>query len=565
MPVKVYKVIETTDALQYIRTFFYGMTDGYNDATYAYYEHSQDASNFAGLWLTALQNGRTYSGGTGYDYTYSSFIGNLALSNWIQLSGMACRDIENLAVGRRFYFADQLYVRISEITKYTQYGVGYIRVGWTYFKNGNSLGTITNEYLHQAIDTSYSNSMRVYAIPLIPYDAKLWIGGSVSNQHVYPYGQYFAINTGSNPYLQISSGPGFSNSPAWLQTFFAGVEPVDMDDPYVNIPDSEPSGPAEGTGIPDSDPVDIPTTPTVSVTDTGFVGLFNPTLQQVQDLADYMWTGLFDLNTFKKIFADPMDCILGFNMVPVDVPSGSPAAVRVGNISTGVQMNVATSQWVEVDCGNLTIDLPYGSYLDYAPYSKFSLYLPYIGIVELSTDDVVGKTLTLKYHVDILSCSCVAFLKCGDSVLYQFTGSCGYSIPLTGDSFRQTVANVVSIAATVGGVVASGGISAPAAVAAGASITSNVMNSKPEIHRSGSIGSSAGLLGIQTPYLIMELPHACKPKKQYHYLGYPGFITAKVGDISGYAEFESVILDGIGCTSEERQMIESYCSGGIYV
>ena len=363
--------------------------------------------------------------------------------------------------------------------------------------------------------------------------------------------------------------PTRNNSGTDFTHFYDDLEPVDMNEPYPNIPSSEPSGPSEGTGIPDSDPIDIPGLPGVSVTATGFVGLFNPTMAQVQSLADYMWTGLFDVDNFKKIFADPMDCILGFNMVPVNVPSGSPVALRVGNISTGVTMNVATSQWVEVDCGSITLDLPYGCYLDYAPYSKFSIYLPYIGIVELSADDIVGKTITLKYHVDILSCSCVAFLKCGDSTLYQWTGSCGYSIPITGDNFRQTIANIVSIAATIGGAVATGGLSAPIAAAGmikgGATVAQNVMNAKPEVHRSGSIGSSAGMMGLQTPYLIMELPNACKPEKQYHYLGYPGFITATIGNLTGFATFESVILDGIGCTSEERQMIESYCNGGIFI
>lgn len=348
-----------------------------------------------------------------------------------------------------------------------------------------------------------------------------------------------------------------------LSTFFTGLTPIDESDPYVDIPDSEPSGPAAGTGIPDTAGIDIPSLPSVSVLDTGFVNLFNPTMAQVQSLADYMWAGLFDINTFRKIFADPMDCILGFNMVPVNVPSGSAAAVVVGNISTGVNMNVATSQWVELDCGSITLDLPYGSYLDYAPYSKVSLYLPYIGMVELSTDDVMGRTLTLKYHVDVLSCSCVAYLKCGPDVLYQFTGSCGYSIPLTGENFRQMISAVINIATNIAGAAVTGGMSA--AVGAGASVAQNVMNAKPEIHRSGSIGSSAGLMGIQKAFLILELPRACKPAKQYHYTGYPGFITVTVGDLTGYAEFEDIILDGFACTSEERAMIESACKGGIYL
>lgn len=370
----------------------------------------------------------------------------------------------------------------------------------------------------------------------------------------------WTINTFGYPCLLNTSTFG----PAWGQAFFLGLQPVDEDDPYQDIDDSAPSGPAEGSGIPESDPIDFPSLPSFSVTDTGFITLFNPTMTQVKNLADYMWNGLFDVNTFKKLFADPMDCILGFNMVPVPVPAGAAANINIGNIITSVSMNVATAQWVEVDCGSIDIGLPYGSYLDYSPYTKFSIYLPYIGTCDLSTDDVAGKVLTLKYHVDVLSCSCVAYLKCGNHVLYQWTGACGYSIPITQNDFSRMIMSIISIAAAgIGGAVTGG--AGAAIMNAGASAAKNVMNLKPEVHRSGTIGSGAGLMGGQTPYLIIEIPNACKPKKQYHYLGYPGFITTTIGDISGYAEFESVILDGIGCTSEERQMIESYCSGGIYV
>ena len=354
--------------------------------------------------------------------------------------------------------------------------------------------------------------------------------------------------------------------------FWTGVEPIDTDDPYQDIEDSEPSGPAIGTGIPETSEIDIPSLPSVSVTDTGFVSLFNPTLAQVKNLADYMWSGLFDLATYKKLFADPMECILGFNMLPVAIPNSGAVAVKVGNISTGVTMNKATSQWVELDCGVIDIGLPIGSYLDYAPYSKFSIYLPYIGVTELSTDDVAGRRLHLVYHIDVLSCSCVAYLKCGPDVLYQFAGACGYSIPVTGNDFRQMIASIISIVATVGGAVATGGLSAPitaaagaAAIRGGASVAQNVMNSKPNIHRSGAIGSSAGIMGIQKPYLIIEIPKSCKPKKQYHFLGYPSFVTTKLGDISGYAEFENVILDGVPCSAEERSELDALCKGGIYL
>ena len=590
---KLYKVLMTDDNLSYQRYIKYYMAD-YVDSASFWSNSSQESTILSGSFAAAINAGKTQQGGDNLSPLYSYQTTDLSLSTWYPLAGVPTIDIAQLPVGTRFYFTPQIYVRVKTNETFTQYGHTMRRFNLQYVKNGIEQGTINRQDAAAVLNTwNYAGggAMGHEAYTLIPYNT-ITIGGTLPNVQ-YTYDVYYCHmviilrTSGNQAGFQLYAAPDAYSSPAWLKTFFDEVEPIDEDDPYQNIPDSEPSGPAESTGIPENDPIDIPAVPTVSVSDTGFITLFNPTLSQVKDLANYMWTGLFDLATYKKIFADPMDCLLGFNMLPVAIPHGTAVSVRVGNISTGIQMNPATSQWVEVDCGSLSIGDAFGNYLSYAPYTKFSMYLPYVGMVELSTDDVVGKTLSLVYHVDVLSCACVAYLKCGDSVLYQFTGSCGYSIPVSGNDFRATIANIVSITATVAGAVVTGGAAAgitagttakaaakaarmkaaqsAAAIGDAASISKNVMGSKPEIHRSGAIGGSAGILGMQKPFLIVEYPNPCKPKKQYHYTGYPSFVTVKLDDISGYAEFEEILIEGVPCTEAEQTMIKDLCKGGIFL
>lgn len=399
--------------------------------------------------------------------------------------------------------------------------------------------------------SSYAQNIDLYSMPFlfVPNDG-YYINYIIINAY-----QTYA-NAGIRLYGPISTALG--------RSFWDGIEPEDEDDPYPDVPDSDDDDP-DGDGIPDPDPIPFPDIPTIDATDTGFVSLYAPTKQQIRALSSYMWSSSFDLDTFKKIFADPMDCILGLNIVPVSIPTfENTSSVTVGNIDTGVEMYKAIRQWVEFDCGSLDLGSLTDTYLDYSPHSKWSIYLPYIGIQQLSADDVAHKILTVKYHVDILSCACVAYLKCGDSVLYQFAGSCGSSIPVTSVNFAQMISSIISIGATAGTLIA-GGATAPVAVGAMASTLSNVMNLKPDVKRGGSIGSSAGLLGIQKPFVIVELPNVCKPAKQHHYIGYPSFITKTISDLSGYAEFESVIVDGVPCTDEEREMIIDILKGGVYV
>ncbi len=331
-------------------------------------------------------------------------------------------------------------------------------------------------------------------------------------------------------------------------------------DPYDPGGSSDTGG---GTGNFDdtSVPVDIPSLPSLSALDTGFIALYNPSLSELLALASYMWSTGFDLDTLKKLFADPMDCILGLSIVPVAVPDGGQSAVKVGNISTGVMMNKASSQYVTVDCGSLAVNEYWGGYLDYAPFTQAEIYLPYIGTHPLALDDIMGKTVHVVYHVDILSGACCAYVQCDGTVLYSFIGQCSSSIPVTGNDFTSVINGVLSIAGSIGTMIATGGASAP--MAAG-TIASNAVNSlKPQVEKSGAMSGTGGLLGIQVPYIILTRPRQALPAGQNALMGYPSFITRTLGSLSGYTEVESIHLEGIPCTSEELTEIETLLQGGV--
>lgn len=343
--------------------------------------------------------------------------------------------------------------------------------------------------------------------------------------------------------------------------FFDGAEPIYItSDPYGDGGESETGG-GEGDFDNTSEDIAIPALPALSAVDTGFITLFNPTLTEMTNLASYMWSDLFDVNGWKKVFADPMQAILGLSIVPVDVPASTSKPVKVGNISTDVVMTVAASQYVEVDCGTLNVNEYWGAYLDYEPYTKAEIYLPYIGIHALSTDDIMGKAVHVVYHVDILSGSCCAYVKCGGSVLYSFVGQCSSSIPITGDNWTSVINGALSIAGSIGSMVATGGASAPSAIG---NIASTAVNSmKPSIEKSGSMGGTGGLLGVQTPYLILTRPRQAVPRDQNKYIGYPSFITIKLSDLSGYTEIDSIHLENISATENELGEIESILKAGV--
>lgn len=349
----------------------------------------------------------------------------------------------------------------------------------------------------------------------------------------------------------------FSNN-----NFFSGKEPNNI---YSDVPYESGGVSGEGGGGGDFDntstPIEIPNLPSISAASTGFISLFNPSLTQLNDLASYLWSDLFEIDGWKKLFADPMDAILGLSILPVAIPSGGTREVKVGNIGTGISLTVASSQFVEVDCGSINVNEYWGAYLDYEPYTQAQIFLPYIGTRPISVDEIMGKTVRVVYHVDILTGACCCFVKCGESVLYTYNGQCSIPIPITGANYTSVVNGVISVAASVGSLVATGGASAPTAVPAIASSVVNQM--KPQIEKSGSISGSAGVLNMQTPYLILIRPRQALPSKQNEFIGYPSLITVQLTELTGYTEVQSIHLENIPATQEELAEIQSLLEGGV--
>lgn len=428
----------------------------------------------------------------------------------------------------------------------------------------------------------------------------------------------FGPNTSNNKVISTALTGSWVKE--WATALFLNNAPS-SDGPYAPI---DPSGPGGGGGSFDDSSDMIPDSPlpSLSSANTGFTRIYNPTLAQVQQLAQYLWTDETLIETLwnkvKQYFEDPMQAIIGFNLVPVPVPDAGTKSFALMYIDTGVDMNVAASQFVDRDCGTLTIEPYYGSALDYAPHTKISIFLPFIGTVQLSTDEVMGRTLQVKYRVDICSGSCVAKVAVDGNYIYQFSGHCAIPIPISSSDFSSYVGAAISVAklgitAAVGAATGGAGLfvagaaqetgnvvstmrettternpmtgrqittatrtvetSTPASstgasfnglsAANVANTVGDIMASKPAIEHSGSFSGNTGYLGVRRPFLIIERPNLCLPSDFQKLNGYPSMITMPLSDCTGYTVVQQVQLTGLGATNPEQAEILELLKGGV--
>lgn len=384
----------------------------------------------------------------------------------------------------------------------------------------------------------------------------------------------FTLNSSNNWNAQINI-QSLAVTNTWINGLSDNVGVSEADDDPYSGDDSDGDDGGTSNWDDESEENPLPPDPGLSAVDTGFITLFKPSVNELKNLADYLWSGAFDIATFKKIFADPMDCILGLSIVPVAIPSVG-GVVSVGNISTGVSMPKCTTQYVTVNCGSVFLKESRKSYLDYAPYSKLTIFLPYCGMFDLNIDEFQseeGTYIGVKYKVDILSGGCVAFILRGDTVVEEHAGQCSMSVPITGHDFTNTIQALCSTVSQVGGLmsaVGGGGNLTPTqvqghAIQSVANIAGTVAAAKPTIQKSGAIASANGIISLQKPFILIERPKLSAPSYQNAYTGYPSNKTLSVGSCSGFTQFQIIHLEGIPMTDEERNELEGLMLGGIIV
>lgn len=387
-----------------------------------------------------------------------------------------------------------------------------------------------------------------------------------------------------------------------LDTAFGAFKLDENDDPNID-PDPDPDDPGQdpppgpGAREPEYDPIPIPGMPDLDATGIGFLTLYTPSKAILNLLADEIFsTNILDI--IKNYFASIQELIAGLTILPFFVPSAGYAHHKIGLFQSSVAMPVVASQFIEIDCGSVFVKRYFNNFLDQSPNTKIMLWLPYIGYQQLDADEVMDNTLSIKYHCDVLSGACVAFVSIGAGgpgadvtrVIAQYSGNVITQVPVASQSFDSLVSNAINIltsgvgiaaGAAIGGV-ASGGMASAAQATAGASQVSSavgaqvglgmggtaanmVMSMKPTYSRNGTPGSTAGYMSVQKPYLIKIVPRDAVAQNHIQLKGYPSNYGGTLGSLSGYCEVSEIHLTGSSASVEETTEIYSLLKGGVII
>ena len=227
-----------------------------------------------------------------------------------------------------------------------------------------------------------------------------------------------------------------------------------------------------------------------------------------------------------------------------NVPFNGSGADRPGKVP------VAKNEFVTFDAGSVVVPQYYGDYRDWTA-TTYQIYLPFIGLQELDPRNVVGKTLYLKYMINISDGSAVCQLSTtpsspdGSGTIFSASCSWGYDIPVRVDPIMDAMTRTLR---TMTNPIPGGRevVGEPGSYSAGElSPNSNIMgdfNPKVIVHRKGDVSGAA--------FNVAE--------------GQPSGATMTVGSASGYLKVSTVYNAGT-LPARHADEIVSLLQEGIYI
>lgn len=513
------------------------------------------------LLLKTLSQGRSLSK-TQFESTSDFIIWKIPFSNGFLTYGHFYR----LNAHKCYVFASQKNYSLSDLSAcLDSKGVGYtdvIRINATYPVQNTGVGDSIGCCFFSESYTPFDRSM-------------LRFGGvftySISNDKVMLSWSDTSIGLPFNEFLDTLN--------------IGDPEIEEKDDEYGNY--STSGGYGGGSFDDSSDAFGLPSLPSLGVSEVGFVNVYNPTKNEMLGFADELFpdyekptpsqkegldgvvenlanvTNVIGFLTDSYINKGLIDFVIDCHIVPVTPTTTSSTGIKVGFKTFEYNPKKVVRDYVEFDCGSLSIPEYYQNFLDYMG-TRAKLYCPFIGFVDVKPEWFQSGVLQLIYHFNVIDGSCIAFLigtssksNLKNTVVATFGGNCCVHMPITGLNYSSMITGIVAGGASIIGSAANKDLGG---MARG---VTEMLSAKPSLEQSNGYNAGMSYMCYRQPYLLIERPVASFSKNYPHEEGLPLNVTKKLSSVSGFTTCEAPVLDGLRALDEEKEMIRAALADGI--
>lgn len=288
--------------------------------------------------------------------------------------------------------------------------------------------------------------------------------------------------------------------------------------------------------------------------------------------------------------ASPYDAICGLSWFPFSlnqiVGASTQPYIYFGSYQhTGVSVDkvINLKQTGYINAGSFYVKPLFGSYRDFEPYCRLSVYLPYSGWHELDIAKYYKKTVNVRYYVDIYTNTFACALVAEGQIVDVFNGNIGSTLPVSGTNMSEYANSMLrAVLGTVGGT-AGGALTGamvmpgPVGAVAGAAIGgfAGIAKGTFEMSQKGKPRDHAQVKGAFSGNSAAYMPQYVVFRYDVHNLIVPANLTAlqgrpssaggKIGAFSGFLKCDTIKLNTGRMTDPEISEVLSLLKEGIFV
>ena len=212
-----------------------------------------------------------------------------------------------------------------------------------------------------------------------------------------------------------------------------------------------------------------------------------------------------------------------------------------------------------VDDVDVTIPWQASDYRRRSPYTEVYLYMPYIGMTKLSSENLAGQTsVNVKYTIGLKDGTLICTISSGGEILGQYSGNiaCAAPIGISNLNLPKTAQSVIVGAQAIASKnIAKAGL---AGLQFADSLTPNF----------SCIGGLDGIAGIATNqnitcYTVFHDTNVA-PNTEIATIGAPTMAPKSLASLTGYVQTMDASVEG-AMTSDERIELNALLDKGIFI
>ena len=235
-----------------------------------------------------------------------------------------------------------------------------------------------------------------------------------------------------------------------------------------------------------------------------------------------------------------------------------PNRIYLGTFETQVSLSKLNTYTIQ-DSATVTIPWQTNDYRRRSPYTDVYLYIPYIGMTKLSSENLIGQsTVTVDYTLSLRDGSLLTTISSGGEIIGQYPGNVAISVPVGISNINAPKAAQALISGAVSAASKNLGGIGMAALQFGDALT-------PNYTCIGGLDGSASIAANQniTCYTVFH-DTIVAPNSELRTIGSPSMCPKSLATLTDYVQTMSASVDG-AMTADERRRINNLLDSGIYI